>query len=252
MILFISPSYALRPETNRLIMAANRRNIKVHKCFNSWKETDTSLDVYGVGAPYGEQAFCEFIAQEMRWNLYQNSLDWLSKLPHTFVKRSIRYLTMDKVKDVERLKGSILDKRFLTPADEQSFTPGIWSDRFPPVGDDTPVNVSTVDQWAVKFRFVIMNGKPVSECCYYAYGTYNTLSIWHTEVNFNGTTARDFLNSLLDQTNSAACIIDIGYLQNAQGWAVIGTQPIWTAELYGCDEDKFLEALVSPGAVRKT
>ena len=56
-------------------------------------------------------------------------------------------------------------------------------------------------------------------------------------------TPQRFVDTLLDHVEVApGCIIDVGYLKHA-GWAVSGTKPIWSADLYGCNPNAFLDAL---------
>jgi hypothetical protein len=243
MILFISPKYGSRSDSVRLIEAARRSGIKTETLLNSWENVSKTISRGEDAALYGEHAFCEFIAQEMQWNLYQNSLDWVAKLPLTFIKRSIKCVTLEEVIEMENSGRCILDKRVLEPADDPCFQKGIHQTRFPRVPLDTPILVSLDQEWTTKFRFVVVNNKIVTSCCYRMCGIYNIPTIWKTHCELDGMTPERFMHTLLDTVNVApGCVIDVGYLKNA-GWAVSGTKPIWAAELYGCEPRPFLDAL---------
>lgn len=243
MILFISPKYGAKADSVRLIEAARKRNIRTETLLNSWNTANKEVLPGEEVAVYGEHAFCEFIAQEMRWNLYQNSLDWIAQLPLTFTKRTIRYLTLEQVIATENSVRNILGQKVLEPADDPCFMKGIHETRFPKVPQDTPILVSMDHEWTMKYRYVIIDRKIATSCCYRVQGIYNEPAIWESRAVMDGITPESFVHTLLDNVNVApSCVIDIGYLKNA-GWAVSGTKPIWMAELYGCSPSRFLDAL---------
>jgi len=244
MILFISPKYGTRSDSVKLIEAARKRNIRTETLLNNWRGVNKAIYSDDEDtALYGEHPFCEFIAQEMQWNLYQNSLDWITKLPLTFIKRPIKYWTLEEVIEAENSGRCILGKRVLEPADEPCFMKGIHQTGFPKVPLDTPILVSLDQEWIAKFRFVVVNKKIVTSCCYQIHNVVNTPTIWGTNCEFDGMTPDRFMHTLLDTVNTApGCVIDVGYLKNA-GWAVLGTKPVWASELYGCDPKFFLDAL---------
>lgn len=243
MILFISPKYGTKADTVTLIQTARAKGIRTETLLNNWKGITDMVAPDERAALYGEHAFCEFVAQEMQWNLMQNSLDWVARIPQSFKKRSIRFMTFEEVIDVENNSQSILDKRILEPADEPCFQPAIYQTRFPKVPLDTPMLVSTDHEWVAKFRFIIVNKKIVTSCCYRILDTFNQPVIWQTRYQFADMDAVTFVETLLEQVNCApGCVIDVGVIKNA-GWAVVGTKPIWSAELFGCNPRGFIEAL---------
>ncbi len=243
MILFISPKYGSKSDSVRLIEAARRANIRTETLLNNWHNVSKTINQSERTALYGEHAFCEFVAQEMRWNLYQNSLDWITKLPLTFIKRSIQCVSLEEVIEMENSGRYVLGKRVLEPADDPCFHKGVHETNFPRVPLDTPILVSMNQEWEVKFRFVIANKKIATSCCYQMYGVYNSPSIWKAQVEIDGMTPDRFVHTLLDTVETApGCVIDIGYLKNA-GWAVSGAKPVWAAELYGCEPRPFVDAL---------
>lgn len=243
MILFISPKFGARPDSTKLINAAHARGIHTYTFLNNWNGHSSFFKTGDIGALYGEHAFCDFAAQELRWNLYQNSLDWISKLPHAFIKRSIKYMTMEEVIDLENAQQSVLDARILEPADEPCFPAQVYPARFPRVPLNTPVLVSTNCKWKVKYRYIIANNRIVTSCCYLVDTVFNEPVIWQMKYNENDTTADEFIKTLLNHVNCApGCVVDVGIIEGA-GWAICGTYPIWSSELYGCDPKGFLEAL---------
>jgi len=239
MILFISPKYGSRADSVKLIEAARKHHIRTETLLNNWNRV---IAVNEKTALYGERAFCEFMAQEMRWNLYQNSLNWIAGLPHAFIKRSIKYMSLEGLQKLTKSDNSICNKRILEPADEPLFSTGIYT-RLPRVPSDTPILVSSVCEWAAKFRFVIIDGKVATSCCFQIESIFNEPVIWQTNYERDGITADAFVHTLLNHVNTApGCVIDVGYIKGS-GWAVVGTQPIWSAELYGCRPTPFLNAL---------
>lgn len=243
MILFISPKYGARADSVSLIQAARSRGIRTETLLNNWHGISQLIGKDEKVALYGETAFCEFIAQEMQWELVQNSLDWVTRLPQSFLKRSVKYMTLEEVIDVENHSQSILDKRILQSADEPIFSSGIYQTRFPRVPLDTPMLVSTNLEWTAKFRFIIVNKKIVSSCCFQIKNVFNQPVIWKTRFEHDNVDAISFVQNLLEHVSCApGCVIDVGYIQDV-GWSVYNTQPIWTTELYGCDPRGVLQAL---------
>lgn len=252
MNLFISPNFGTKSDSVKLIEAARKRGIHTSTLLNTWDTEKEKVFEYKKpseepSALYGEHAFCEFLAQEMHWNLYSNSLDWITKLPKEFVRRDVRYMTISEAIDLENESHSILGKQYIEPADDYCFHSGIY-EKFPSVPLDTPILVHSHVEWTTKFRFIIVNGKIETYCCYKVANVFNEPSIHGMSFTGNGTTAVSFISTLLNHFNTApACVIDIGFIQRGSvidsGWAVCGTYPVWSSELYGCDPDKFLKAL---------
>lgn len=244
MILYISPKYGCRPDTVRLIEAARKRNIHTETLLNRWNGQAPKGEPLAF---YGEHAFCEFMAQELRYNLHQNSLDWVAQLPHAFVKRSVKCISLKEVIELENTTQQILGKRILEPADDPCFLGGIHEDRFPRVPDKTPILVSTDHEWVAKYRMIIINGRIATRCCYRVDNIFNTPTIWGMEYEERGINSIAFTRALLSHTNTApACVIDVGMMKGLarnEGWAVCGTYPIWSSPVFGCDPSQFLDGL---------
>ena len=51
----------------------------------SWRIPDHFAKEDGI--VYGEQLFCETIAQQMNWRLQKNPLDWLANIPEEYVRK---------------------------------------------------------------------------------------------------------------------------------------------------------------------
>lgn len=245
MLLLISAKYGTKPDAVKLIEAARARHADTITLLNNWEQTKESISVSReqMVAPYGEHAFSEFVAQELNLNLFQNCLDWTPRLPHHFLKRTVRYMTLGDAYDIEAQQHSILGKRVLEPADEQCFTTGIYEESFPRVPKDTPILVHGDDEWVVKYRFIIINGQIASYCCYKVLNHFNTPTIWQNKYNHNGSTADGFVRTILNHFRVApACVLDVGYIKDT-GWSVWNTYPIWAADLYGCDPDAMLKGI---------
>jgi len=246
MILLISSRYSARADVTPLIETARENGIEVCKFLNSWSTHEQTLSVKKRGAIYGEHAFAEFAAEQLGWNLYQNSPDWITKLPQAFLKRNVKCYELRALKKLEQDKKVILGKKFLEPADEPCFQPGIY-DKFPNVPPDTLILAHTVQDWKVKYRFVIVNQKIVTYCCYKLLNMFNDPVIWDTVYldKQSGVTAPSFVQTLLNHNNCApSCVIDVGFAEEL-GWSVVGTYPIWAASIYGCNPNQFLKGIFS-------
>jgi hypothetical protein len=247
MLLLISPKYGTKPDAVALIKAARARGIEVETLLNSWsyakqKATFGKTDGAAI-APYGEHAFCEFIAQELRLNLFQNSLDWVSRIPDQLTKRTVKHMTLAEAIDIESNRNSIINKQVLEPADEPIFSTGIYDQRFPRVPEDTQIIVHEAVDWLVKYRFIIVNNKIESYCCYRVSHIFNEPSIWQNKFTGSNTTSDAFVRTVLNHCKVApACVLDVGYIKNT-GWSVCNTYPIWSSELYGCDADALLKGI---------
>lgn len=241
MMLLISAKYDKLPDTNRLRAAAERRFIRTTVLSNNWDRSklDKSLVFYG------EHAFCEFLAQETNYNLLQNSLDWVAELDHEFIKRNIKCISLEEVIDLENSNQSILGKQFLEPADDPSFIPACYEVRFPRVPPDTEILVHTPHKWSVKYRCVIVHSTIVTHCCYQIGSIRNTPNIWLTDWTEDKIHPIEFAKQVIAKFHGApAYILDVGYIENT-GWAVCGTHPVWSSEVFGCDPNKYLDALIA-------
>lgn len=244
MILFISPEYGNSPGAITLLQAAQKRNIRCETLHNAW--TGKLLTRYPEagteGAPYGNNAFAEFLGQELRWNLRQNSLSWILQLPKQLVKRDIRRMTADKMHEEQQFKRNMLGN-FFEPVDGRSFLPGTYDNGLPDLPDEEEIFVSEPVVWTVKYRYVIIDGRIASWCCYRVFNVFNNPSIWRNLTQEKGVTNDSFVRTVLDHYRGApAYILDVGFIKD-RGWAVVGSYPMWSSEVYGCDGDAFLQGL---------
>lgn len=247
MILYISPRFSNRPNGEQLIQVAKKLGIRTDIVAHQFRATHekSRMDIKtAMGAVYGEHAFCEFVAQEMRWNLYSNCLDWVTKIPYQYSRRGILYGTLGDMRTIQGINQSILNQKILEPADDNSFVMGKYVTKFPEVPEQTRILAHDETEWKAKYRAIIVNGKLEDICCYRIVD--NSLET-HGEIaqycyTAKGVTAMDFIGDVLkNNTTAPACILDVGAIEN--GWAVIGTYPIWTSDYYACSPVKFLKAL---------
>lgn len=243
MVIFISPKFGLKPGTVQLIQAARTKGIETNTLLNSWRYDEKELNVKSFihGAPYGEHSFCDFIAQEMKWNLFQNSFDWVAKLPTGLLKRHIKYSTIREAKELDKNQ-LIINNKVLESVGDPLFMTAIHG-KFPDVPPETPILIHSDVEWIVKYRFVIINGKIATFCCYRVFSLFNTPSIWNNSFKGENTTAEAFVQTILNHFETApACILDVGFIKDT-GWSVVGTYPIWTSDLYGCDPFEFIKGI---------
>lgn len=244
MMFLISSKFGEKPGTIGLIKAANKRGFSVHTVMNSIGQYKTSLSIGERIIVYGEPAFCEFVAQEFNHNIVQNSLDWITKIDKFFLKRNVSYMTIDEASKIEKEHGGILNNKVLEPADDQCFNTGMYNGAFPKVPGKTPILVHPEEIWDAKFRFIIIDGKIATKCCYRLSNIFNTPTIWQTEFIGDKITSEAFVKTLISHYNTAhSCIIDVGFIKD-RGWCVCGTYPIWSSDPYGCNSEVFLSGLI--------
>lgn len=242
MILFISPNFGQRENIKNLISAAREQNIKTEICFLKFNKNLITNDEFC--AVYGEEAFCEWVAEECNLNLHQNSLDWIAKVAHPFVKRKINFLTLQEAKKEQKLNNSILNKKRIDPADDKCFKGGVL-DAFPNVSDSTPILLSDNVDWKFKFRYIIKEGKVVTRCCYQIDKLFNNKTTSQTNIKVAGIDNNSFMQTILTHINCApSCVIDIGVNKETNMWGIIKTKPIWASDFLGCDPQFFLDALI--------
>lgn len=196
------------------------------------------------GAVYGEQFFCEVIAEQMGWKLLNNRLDWLTTLPEEYVSRKIEFMTMSEARKIRT-------EKFIKPADDKCFESRIYAngDLLPKtdVLDDAPTIVSDVMKFTSEYRCFIKDRSVISMCCY----LYKDYTASEPDINkperysANSEAVIEFVTRmLLDERVDCVpgSVIDIGRFKK-DTYAVIESNPVYASGLYGCDTVASLAAI---------
>src|SRR5271170_2486201 len=157
MLLIVTPNF--KGEVPMLAKTAEILGWNVYH--NGWRVPEHLRGT--PGAVYGEQFFCEVVAEQMKWNLLSNSLDWLAKLPEDYTNRKITFTTLAEAR-------KITGEKFIKPADDKAFESKVYDsgNDLPKnsVLDNTPTLVSDVLKFTSEYRCFIKNRKVVAACCY--------------------------------------------------------------------------------------
>jgi hypothetical protein len=236
MLLIATPN--LKDDVVALIETAKALGFDIFVSPPGWRLPQHILGQHGI--VYGEALFCEVIAQQMGWQLLDNSLDWLTKLPEKYVSRKIYYTTMVNARKESK-------KRFFKPADMKSFEAKVYesgkdlSDSS--VLDEIPVLVSEEMNFTSEYRCFIKNRKVVSASCYLYKKDINKPE--HYFVNNDAVIS--FVNNML-KDDLVGCVpgavIDVGRFKK-DTYAVIESNPAYASGLYGCELVAVLDVLKS-------
>jgi len=199
------------------------------------------------GAVYGEQFFCEVIAEQMNWNLLSNPLDWLAKLPEEYVNRKITFTTLAEARKIN-------EKKFIKPADDKCFPAQVYEsgNDLPKhvVLDNTPTLVSDVVNFTSEYRCFIKDRKVTTACCY-LYKHYGKEPEINNPANYyqNNDLVLEFMTKLLaDERVECApgSVIDVGRCKKddeALKFVVLETNPVYASGTYGCEMVAVLDAI---------
>ena len=238
MLLILSPNY--KGEAPLLAKTASALGWDTYT--GGWRVPVNLLK--SPGAVYGEQLFCEAIAEQMGWKLLSNSLDWLANLPEEYVNRKISFTTLAEAR-------KITEQKFIKPADDKCFTAKVYSsgDELPKTDilDKTPVLVSDVMSFTSEYRCVIKNRRVIAACCYWLKAFNMAEPQINKPENYNNNidAVIDFLNKAL-QDERVPCapgtVIDVARFKK-DTYTILETNPIYASGAYGCELVAFLDAV---------
>ena len=244
MFFFISPNFKDKPEVEKLAALAASRGYKVLFPKNLW---GAHYPVGECGIVLGEQAFAEYLAQEMRWNLCQNSIGYMEEISYHYAKRLVKIETIANAKKFEHEKHKY--RKELRAADnDRLFDAGIYNDYPEQVPEESIVMRSVSQEWTHKYRFLIQSGKVIDGYKYKNYRVENVpgiTSLLNDVRDASGQTCREYLESFMVVNATApACVIDVGFIDDV-GWAIIDTHPVWMTPPSYFDTEAFLKALIT-------
>lgn len=169
---------------------------------------------------YGNDTFCLVLAQQLELELVSPSDDFLLRVDHHWLKRSIEVYPLSKASQLAYPK-------FIKPVIPKQFRAKVYNsseellDECRGLEDDTLVLVSEVVKFLAEARAFVLDGQ-VEACGVYE-GEAETKDI----ITFV---------SAFTQANHLpkTCVIDVGY-QATEGWSVLETNATWGAGLNGCE-----------------
>lgn len=197
-----------------------------------------------IGAVYGEQFFCEAVAEQMNWTLLSNPLDWLVRLPEEYTQRKIDFMTLAEARHIK-------EKRFIKPADDKTFKAMIYEsgDELSknPLLDDVPTLVSDIMNFTSEYRCFIKNRKVISICCYSYKKIGMTDALIDKEEHYhnNNDAVIEFVNKMFEDERvdcAPGAVIDVGRFKK-DTYAVIESNPVWASGIYGCELVAALDAI---------
>lgn len=229
-----------------LQVAAREMGWEVLSAPSGWR-LDEELTKKGLqGVPYGSQTFGEVIAQQMGWELKQNSFDWLARVPQKFLKRQVDFMTLGEAKKLQKTK-------FIKPADDKVFEAKVYApgELVTPdvVTDDTPTLVSDIVQFDLEYRCFVMHGYVMTWSNYICYEHMADPNYWNMVPIMTGKTKLDrmmpydFVTKLCrEYIVTEASVVDVGRIPG-KGWAIIESNQAWASGLYGCDPMQALRVM---------
>lgn len=228
MLLIVTPNTSNSEEITSLSRTAESLGWSVYKP-TTWRVAPNLIGL--PGAVYGELFFCEFIAQQMKWKLFSDPLNWLATLPEKYVKREIMFTNLASARQMK------FENKFVKPADDKAFTAKVYTnqDDLPrnDVLDTVPVLISDKVDFVSEYRCFVKDRKVVSISCYQWRGEVNKVSNWYWRIE----PAVKFVNKMLKDSEVSCApgnVIDVGVFKD-DSIAVIESNPAYASGLYGCE-----------------
>lgn len=232
-----------------LQMAARELGWEVYSAETSWRLPDELINSGKEGVPYGSQLFCEAIAQQMGWELIQNSFDWLArveKVDYKYIKRKVEFMTLGEAVQLKETK-------FIKPADDKVFPCKVYSpgELIIPkdLPDNTPTLVSDPVQFDLEYRCFVKDKHVATWSNYVCYDNIADPRYWKMmpkDIYDMSKFLGDFLfysNDYLEPPHpTLPSVVDVGRIPG-KGWAIIETNPAWASGLYGCEPEEALKVM---------
>ena len=191
-------------------------------------------------ALYGEALFTTIIAEQLDITLLDCPEGWLAEVPEAYLLREVRYTTLQDAR-------SAVFPCFVKPATGKSFEAQVYqsAEALPSADhqdDKAGVYIAEPVQWSVEFRCFVHQRQIMTMSPYKGEAVDETT--WTTSPETTAD-ALNFCEQFLADTTIAlpeAIVLDVGYLVG-RGWAVLETNPVWAAGIYGCESVKVLPLL---------
>jgi hypothetical protein len=189
---------------------------------------------------FAEPLFNRAVAEQLGLEVVEPPEDFLSRLPHEYVKREVRLMTASEALS---LTGPV----FLKPPNRKAFPARVYADgaELPEMSDDEPVLSSEPVGWLAEFRFFIRDRQVHAWSPYWLHGALaREEDEWIVEPAMAAAT-KGLVDRLLTDPRAvlpAALVIDAGVIRGV-GPAVVEANEASGAGIYGCDPREVLDVL---------
>ena len=188
-------------------------------------------------AVYGDPLFADLAAMTLRLALLEPPLDFLTRLLHSFVRRSVRVGTLAEAR-------TLSVPQFVKPAEDKSFEARVYETgaELPGVEaglpEDMPVLIAEPVRWTTEYRCFVRDSAVAAMSPYFRRGRLardKKTGAWVSPPGERDA-AEAFAGSVLAVAGGylpAGVVLDVGRIAG-QGWAVVEANPAWASGIYGC------------------
>ncbi len=185
------------------------------------------------------------IAAQLSRTLLGCSPDWTVQLPHEFLLRKLRQMTL-----IEALE--LKEDSFVKHSVSKAFPAGVYNPESLAVAtaklhSNTLVHVGEPVEWAVEYRCFVIDREIAAISPYKRHGQVikdhsNLLGASRSEMDDAKRLASSVLQSSRIQC-PPAFVLDVGTIVG-RGWAVVEFNECWASGIYACDPKRVLDTLL--------
>ncbi|MFD0638430.1 ATP-grasp domain-containing protein [Catenulispora yoronensis] len=230
-----------------LAVAAYRRGLLTEH-LTGWRVPE-GFTIGGPAHLYAGPLFADAVATDLHVGLLEPPDDWLTRLPHDAVHRTITMTTMSEA-------WQLRTPAFLKPPNDKSFPARLYRDgtQLPgpdAVDPDTPVLASDPVTFTLEFRLYVHDGEITTGAQYALDGDLDIEPLaGHPDESRILGFATEVLRTAAD-TLPSAVVVDIGLIATPAGAttpAVIEANAAWASGHYAADPDRVLDAVLRAAA----
>jgi hypothetical protein len=230
--LILPPRYS--DDTRVLQIAAREQGRTVVRLGNNWQPSDDLRDADVT--LYGEPMFVHYVAEQLGVTLIEPAVDWLTTLPHGYVKRQVRLTTVGAVR-------TIADPIFVKPPNDKFFPAWVYADGAAfahgvTEPDSTEVLTSEPVTWLCEYRCFVLDRAVVASSLY-------DVAEGHAPIDGESEAAVGFCGGVINDPAMAlpsTVVVDVGIIAG-KGWAVIEANEVCSSGIYECDPKAVLRVL---------
>ncbi len=193
---------------------------------------------------WGETFFTTLVSGRLTYAILEPDFDQLATFPAVYLKRDVQVMTLEAARQI----GTPI---FAKPADgNKAFESQVYRSgaelptRY--LAKTMPVLVSAPVEWAVEYRFFVLER---AIAVYSVYGRHGQLAL-DEQGNWSAPESEQqeavaFCSAILQDAGVAlppAVVLDVGQIPG-KGWALIEPNPVSSSGIYGCDPQTVLPVL---------